>query len=211
MTNYHLLESAASTGKPLIVSTGMHSMDEVEDTKSFLEEHADEFSLLYCVSKYPTQPSDFDLGTINRLRELTDVVGFSDHSLGAEASKIAICNGAEIVEKHFTIDRRLPGSDQDVSIEPNELSDLCSFAQLYHDTSDTKDELYPEESDIKDWARHSIVTSKRVNEGEEFNRDNITTKRPGTGLPAKEYFEVIGKVADRKLSSDSVVYDEDVR
>jgi N-acetylneuraminate synthase/N,N'-diacetyllegionaminate synthase len=211
MTNYHLLERAASTGKPLIVSTGMHGMGEIEDTRSFLEEHTDQSSLLYCVSKYPTQPSELDLGTVNRLQELTDVVGFSDHSLGAEASKIAICNGAKIVEKHFTIDRRLPGSDQDVSIEPDELSDLCSFAQLYHDTSGTKDELYPEESEIKNWAQHSIVTSKRVNEGEEFNRDNITTKRPGTGLSAENYFDILGEVADKKIPADSTVYRDDVR
>lgn len=211
MTDYHLLKRAATTDRPLIVSTGMHSIDEVKETHSFLDELTDNFALLYCVSKYPTSPSDFDLGTLKDLQNMSDTVGFSDHSLGAEASKIAICNGAKIIEKHFTIDRRLPGSDQDVSIEPDELSNLCSFADLYHETSGSKDGIYDEEDDIKEWAQHSVVTTENVREGEEFCEDNLTTKRPGTGLSAKHYFDVIGKVADRDIPSNSVIHEEDVR
>ena len=133
-----------------------------------------------------------ETGTIETLEEMADVpVGFSDHSTGVEAAKVAIGNGAALIEKHFTIDRRLPGPDQEVSIEPDELSDLCKFATLYHETSTKKNGLADEEVEIKQWAQHSIVTTETVCQGEKLTEDNTTTKRPGTGLSADRYFQSI--------------------
>jgi Sialic acid synthase len=118
--------------------------------------------LFYCISAYPSTAADFDFKTIEMLEEMADVpVGFSDHSTGVEAAKVAIGNGATLIEKHFTIDRRLPGPDQQVSIEPNELTDLCEFASLYHETSSEKGGLNDQENEIKQWAQHSIVSKKR--------------------------------------------------
>jgi N-acetylneuraminate synthase/N,N'-diacetyllegionaminate synthase len=211
MTNYHLLERAASTGRPLIVSTGMSTLSQVRDAATFLAERTDKFALLYCVSSYPATADDFDFGTLGVLGELTDgPVGFSDHSPGVDAAKIAIGHGADIVEKHFTLDRALPGPDQVVSIEPDELADLCSFATLAHETASTRDRLQSEEKEVKRWARHSLVTTDRVAGGETFSQENLTTKRPGTGVPATEYFEVLGTEATSDLSAGAILSEDDI-
>ena len=211
MNNWQLLEHAASTGKPLLVSTGMNTLDEIEATSEFLDDVASEYALFYCVSAYPTTAADFDFKTIETLEEIADVpVGFSDHSTGVEAAKVAIGNSATLIEKHFTIDRRLPGPDQEVSIEPSELADLCEFATLFDETSTKKDGLADEEADIKQWAQHSIVTTEAIDQGEELTKDNTTTKRPGTGLSAQKYFEFIGQCVATTIPRDTVVSSTDI-
>lgn len=203
MNNRQLLDHAAETGKPLLVSTGMNTLAEIEQTCNFLDERNAEYALFYCVSAYPTTPSDFDFGTITQLEDIAGVpVGFSDHSTGVEAAKVAIGKGAALVEKHFTIDRRLPGPDQEVSIEPDELQDLSEFATLYHATSSEKRGLTSEEADIKQWAQHSLVTTVSLEEGTELTRDHLTTKRPGTGIPADRYFDVLGEQVTASLSAN---------
>lgn len=211
MNNRHLVEHAASTGKPLLVSTGMNTLDEIESSCDFLNDVANEYALFYCVSAYPTTPEDFDFQTILELEEMANVpVGFSDHSTGVEAAKVAIGNGAALIEKHFTIDRRLPGPDQEVSIEPDDLTDLSEFAQLYEQTSTYKEELDNEEEAIKQWAQHSIVTSQSIEQGDKLTKENITTKRPGTGIPADRYFDVLGKRALTSISADVVIDNDEL-
>ncbi|QKG92038.1 N-acetylneuraminate synthase family protein [Halorubrum salinarum] len=206
MNNRHLLEYAASTGKPLLVSTGMNTIDEIEATCAFLDDVAIEYALFYCVSAYPTTAADFDFKTIEVLEKIANTpVGFSDHSTGVEAAKVAIGNGAALIEKHFTIDRRLPGPDQEVSIEPDELRDICEFATLYNDTSNKKDGLADEEVEIKQWAQHSVVTTETIDKGEELTKKNTTTKRPGTGLSADRYFEFIGQRVTTSINQDTIL------
>jgi N-acetylneuraminate synthase/N,N'-diacetyllegionaminate synthase len=209
MNNRELLEHAASTGKPLLVSTGMNTVDEIEATCEFLDDVASQYALFYCVSAYPTTAADFDFKTIGTLEEMADVlIGFSDHSTGVEAAKVAIGNGAALIEKHFTIDRRLPGPDQEVSIEPNELTDLCEFATLYDETSSKKERLDDEEVEIKQWAQHSIVTRKDIEEGDKLTVENITTKRPQTGMPARYFFDMLGKRVSRSIPTGAVIKSE---
>lgn len=211
LTNHKLLRTIAETGKPMIVSTGMHSMETVRNTVDLLEEHADSFILLYCVSQYPTEPEDFNLGVINRMAEEFDVpVGFSDHSTGVEAAAVAMARGACLVEKHFTIDRRLPGGDQEVSIEPDELAKLAEYATLCHVTKDAEKEVREDEAAIADWARHSVVTADAIASGEQFTDKNLTAKRPGTGVPADEFYDIVGKTAARDLDANTVVSPDDV-
>lgn len=209
MNNRHLLDHAASTGKPLLVSTGMNTINEIEETTKFLDEAASEYALLYCVSAYPTTAADFDFKTIGMLEEIADVpVGFSDHSTGVEAAKVAISHGSALVEKHFTIDRRLPGPDQEVSIEPGELENLCDFATLYDETYTNKDGLINEEVGVKQWAHHSIVSTQTIFKGEQITSQMISTKRPNTGIPANRYFEVLGKVATREIPENTVLQEK---
>jgi len=211
LTNHKLLRTIAETGKPMIVSTGMHSMETVRETVALLEEHADSYMLLYCVSEYPTESEDFNLGVIDRMAEEFDVsVGFSDHSTGVEAAAVAMARGAALVEKHFTIDRRLPGGDQEVSIEPEELAKLAKYAHLCHVTRDDEKELREDEAAIADWARHSVVTAEAVAAGEQFTDENLTAKRPGTGIPADEFYDVVGETAARDLDANEVVSANDV-
>jgi N-acetylneuraminate synthase/N,N'-diacetyllegionaminate synthase len=206
MNNRELLERAASTGKPLLVSTGMNTLDEIKVTCEFLDDVASQYALLYCVSAYPTKATDFDFKTIDNLKEVADVpVGFSDHSTGVEAAKVAIGNSASFIEKHFTIDRNLPGPDQAVSIEPDDLDDLSNFATLYHETSTEKRDLDSKEHEIKQWAQHSIVTSENIDKGEELTKENTTTKRPNTGLSAELYFDVLGKRVRTELAANTPI------
>ncbi|TKX47741.1 N-acetylneuraminate synthase [Halorubrum sp. SD690R] len=211
LTNHHLLRTIAETGKPMIVSTGMHDMETVRETAALLNEHASEFMFLYCVSEYPTEPSDFNLGLIERMGAEFDVpVGFSDHSTGVEAAAIAMARGAALVEKHFTIDRRLPGGDQEVSIEPEELEKLAEYATLCHETMADEKEVRDDESAIAEWARHSVVTANDVTAGETLTTEKLTTKRPGTGIPATEFENVVGSVVTRDMKADTTVRETDL-
>lgn len=206
MNNRHLLEHAANTGKPLLVSTGMNTLSEIESTCDFLEDITDEYALFYCVSAYPTTAENFDFQTILMLQEMANVpVGFSDHSTGVEAAKVAIGNGAALIEKHFTIDRHLPGPDQEVSIEPDELADLSEFARLYEKTSTSKNGINSEEAEIKQWAQHSIVTKEPISKGSKLAKENITTKRPGTGIAASKFSDILGKRTVKPIPANEVV------
>jgi N-acetylneuraminate synthase/N,N'-diacetyllegionaminate synthase len=211
LTNHHLLRTIAETGKPMIVSTGMHDMETVRETAALLDEHDAEFMFLYCVSEYPTDPSDFNLGLIQRMQEEFGVpVGFSDHSTGVEAAAVAMARGADLVEKHFTIDRRLPGGDQEVSIEPKELEKLVEYAELCHVTKSDEKQVRDDEAAIAEWARHSVVTAADVAEGETITADHLTTKRPGTGIPANEFDDVVGRTASRDIAADEIVREGDL-
>ena len=211
-SNSHAIKTAADTGRPLIVSTGMSSWEDIEAQVPFIEDHADAFALLYCVSAYPTQPEEFNLGVIERMRESFGVpIGLSDHSTGIRAAVTAIGFGASLIEKHFTIDRRLPGGDQEVSIEPDELDELTDYADLSVTASGQDRTILEAERDIKQWAVHSVVTTERIEAGEPLTEENTTTKRPGTGIPAKEYYETMGCCVDRTIEPDTVVREEDLR
>lgn len=211
LNNRHLIERAASTGKPLLISTGMNSLDEIEAACNHIDDVVDEYALFYCVSEYPTTAEDFDFETISILEEKFSVpVGFSDHSTGVEATKVAIGNGAALIEKHFTIDRRLPGPDQEVSIEPEELESIQSFSELYYKTSSKREGLHAKESEIKKWAQHSIVTSKPIEIGEQLTKDNTTTKRPGNGISADRYFELLGTEVNRPIPVNTCLTEADL-
>ena len=211
LTNHHLLRTIAETGKPMIVSTGMHDMATVRETSELLKECDAEFMFLYCVSEYPTEPSDFNLGLINRMRSEFDVpVGFSDHSTGVEAAAVAMARGAALVEKHFTIDRRLPGGDQEVSIDPEELEELVNYATICHETRGDEKDVRDGEAAIAKWARHSVVTAKQVTSGETLTAEDLTTKRPGTGIPATEFSDVVGRTAARDIDVNTMIQESDL-
>ena len=211
LTNYPLLRTIAKTGKPMIISTGMHSRETIRETYEFLSQYTESFMFLYCVSEYPTEPSDFNLGYIKDLKEEFDVpIGFSDHSTGIKASAIAMARGADLVEKHFTIDRRLPGGDQEVSIEPEELRTLVEYADLSHKTQDAERNVSSDETSIAEWARHSIVVENSVSAGETLSESDLTTKRPGTGIPATEFDSIVGRAVTRDLDPDTILQESDL-
>lgn len=211
LSNHHLLKRAAETGKPLLISTGMSDWNSLEHSVSFVRDHAERIALLYCVSSYPTEPSEFNLGVIDRMKAAFDVpVGFSDHSQGIQAAATAMARGADFVEKHFTLDRRLPGGDQEVSLEPEEFAELAEFADIVHQTRGRDKSVSSEEESLQLWAHHSVVTRTGVEAGETFTLENLTTKRPGTGVPAREYFEVIGREAARSIEADTIVSRSDI-
>lgn len=209
LTDFHILKTAAETGKPLIVSTGMADYDTIERTCEFLTEQGAEFALLYCVSLYPTEPSQFDLGVMDELRERFDVpVGFSDHSVGVGVPAAAMARGACLVEKHFTIDRRLPGGDQSVSLEPEELATLVGHAEVSHVTQGREKPVYDEEAAVAEWARHSAVAATDIAAGEQLTEAMVTTKRPGTGISAHRFYEILGRETSTAIDADTVLTDD---
>lgn len=206
LTDFHILKTAADTGKPLIVSTGMADEETVARTCNFLDERDVTYALLYCVSLYPTQPSEYNFGAMDRLRQRHDVpVGFSDHAAGTEMAAVAMARGASIVEKHFTLSRRLPGGDQSLSAEPDELSEIASFARLSHEASGDAKPVYEGEQEVAEWARHSVVTATDVGSGETLTEERLTTKRPGTGIPAHRYYDVVGRTVAEDVEEDTVL------
>lgn len=212
LTDFHILKTAAETGKPILLSTGMADKETVSRSCDFLREHGADFALLYCVSLYPTDPEQFDFGVINDFRETFGVpVGFSDHSRGTGMAAVAMSRGASIVEKHFTLSRHLPGGDQSVSAEPDELSEIVEFARLCHETRGSEKLVYEEEKEVAEWARHSIITVTEIGAGEELTEENLTTKRPGTGIPASRFYDVVGRSADEAIKEDEVVREEHLR
>lgn len=210
-TDTHLVKTAADTERPLIISTGMSTLEEVEKQVPFIKEHAEAFALLYCVSAYPTDPMDFSLGLIERMNEAFDVpVGFSDHSTGIRAAVTAIGHGAAVIEKHFTIDRRLPGGDQEVSIEPEELDELTDYADIAVASAGSERSVLDAERDIKRWAFHSVVATESLSAGDRLTESNTTTKRPGTGIPAKDYYDVLGRTVATRMDADTVIRHDDL-
>jgi N-acetylneuraminate synthase/N,N'-diacetyllegionaminate synthase len=165
--------------------------------------------LLYCVSLYPTEPDQFELGVIQEFREEFDVpVGFSDHSVGIGVPAAAMARGASLVEKHFTIDRRLPGGDQSVSVEPEELETLVDYAVVSHETRGSEKPVHGEEAAVAKWARHSVVTATDIAAGEELTKAMLTTKRPGTGISAHRFYELIGQTVSSDLPTDAVLTED---
>lgn len=206
LTDFHILQTAVDAGKPLVVSTGMADLETVARTCEFLDEQNAEFALLYCVSLYPTEPAQFDFGVMDEFRDRFDVpVGFSDHSVGVEVPSVAMARGASIVEKHFTIDRRLPGGDQSVSVEPEELEEMAAFAELTQLTAGSEKRVYEEEAAVAEWARHSVVTATNLSAGDELTEDDLTTKRPGTGIPAHRYHDILGVTLSVDVDADTVL------
>jgi N-acetylneuraminate synthase/N,N'-diacetyllegionaminate synthase len=206
LTDFHILKTAAETGKPLIVSTGMADRETITRTCEFLTEQNADFMLLYCVSLYPTEPHQFELGVMKKLREEFEVpVGFSDHSVGISVPAAAMARGACLVEKHFTIDRRLPGGDQSVSVEPEELETLVDHAVVSHETRGSAKPVHDEEAEVAKWARHSVVTTTDITAGEELTEATLTTKRPGTGISAHRFYDILGRTATSDLPADTVL------
>tara|TARA_B100000029_G_scaffold508705_1_gene596237 strand:+ start:468 stop:1511 length:1044 start_codon:yes stop_codon:yes gene_type:complete len=195
--NIHLplIKKVAQTGKPVIVSTGLASKEEIEDTvKTLKESGCNQFALLKCTSAYPASPENSNVLTIPDLRKNFNCeVGLSDHTTGIGAALAAISHGATIVEKHFTLDRNDGGVDSSFSIEPKELKILVSES-LRTWQSLGKVHYGPTESE-KDSIkfRRSIYVVKNIEKGEKLTAKNIRIIRPGKGLHPKHYEKLIGK------------------
>jgi pseudaminic acid synthase len=194
-----LIEKAASTGKPLIISTGMASLGELDDAvRTAREAGCSELLLLKCTSTYPASPENTNLRTIPHLRELFGCeVGLSDHTMGLGAAVAAVALGASVIEKHFTLARADGGVDSAFSLEPEELATLVSESrQAWHAMGKvyygpTKDE---EKSLV---FRRSIYVANDIAKGEFFTKDNLKVLRPGDGAPPRELKNLIGNVSQR--------------
>lgn len=196
ITDYPYLCKIGSYNQEVIISTGMCEMDEVRDAIRVLRGSGcdvDKMTLLHCNTQYPTPMKDVNLRAMLSLRELTGNVGLSDHTLGIEVPVAAAALGATVIEKHFTLSRDLPGPDHKASLEPHELRAMVAAVRNVEKAMGSGDK-HPTDSEIgnKAVARKSIVAARHIKKGEILMDDNITTKRPGTGISPMRWLEVTG-------------------
>lgn len=208
VTNYPYLVEIAKTGKPVVMSTGMCEIYEIDNALEVLKVNGtQEITLLHCNTQYPTPYKDVNLRAMETLRKRYNVkVGYSDHTQGIEVPIAAVALGADVIEKHFTLDRNLPGPDHKASLEPYELAAMVKAIRNIEAALGNADKTvsYSERENIA-IARKSIVAAKAIKKGELLSENNITTKRPGTGLSPMCWNSVIGTKAIRDFQEDEEI------
>jgi N-acetylneuraminate synthase len=206
LTNLPLLEHIARKGKPMIVSTGMSTVEEIAETVAMLKDIGTPFVLTHCVSAYPTPYDRVNMGMMKTYESLFGVpVGLSDHSRGIYTGIGAAALGACLIEKHFTLDRMQKGPDHPVSIEPDELAELCKGVDAVFRARGAERKIFPEEEQIVAWARESVVSEVAIPKGTKITKDMVWVKRPSPrqgSVPAKDLTKVIGKVAIADIPKD---------
>lgn len=211
ITNLPYLRKAAALFKEVIISTGMSSMVEIEEALDvFLQAGIlkNDITIMHCNTEYPTPMSDVNLNAMLAIQKMFGVkVGYSDHTMGIEVPIAAVALGGTMIEKHFTLDRSLPGPDQLASLEPDELKNMVYSIRNIEKAIGGTGIKEPSESEIKNIsiARKSIVAKTSIQKGDRFTEFNITTKRPGMGLSPMKWDEVIGKVACQDFDEDELI------
>jgi len=210
ITNLPYLRHIGGMGKKIIMSTGMSTLNEVHNALNILIESGTEkeqITILHCNTEYPTPMEDVNLKAMITIRdELGVSVGYSDHTLGIEVPIAAVAVGATIIEKHFTLDRTLPGPDHAASLEPNELKDMVNAIRNIEKAMGNGIKK-PSPSEIKNMpiTRKSIVAKKIIIKGEKFTEENLTVKRPGTGISPMDWENVVGSLANRAYEMDDLI------
>lgn len=210
ITNLPYLRKIASKGGRVILSTGMSTLDEVARAVEILEKggipRAD-ISLLHCNTQYPTPMDDVNLRAMETLRSLgCGRIGYSDHTVGIEVPIAAVAMGAQIIEKHFTLDKTMEGPDHRASLDPAELRAMVSaIRNIEKAVGSSEKRVSPSERANIEVARKSIVAARNIAAGEIFTEENITVKRPGNGLSPMLWDDVIGQRAARDFEYDSLI------
>lgn len=208
VTNLPFLAHVARQGKPMIISTGMSSLGEVESAVHTIElADNQQFVLLHCVSDYPADPRNANLRAMNTMATAFDVpVGYSDHTLGIEVSLAAVALGACVIEKHFTLDRNLPGPDHKSSLEPNELLALVQGIRIVEAAlGHGRKEAVAREDNTATVARKSLVTVRDIPAGQVLTEEMIAIKRPGTGLPPGMRVHIVGRTVKQDIPAGSLL------
>ena len=208
ITNYPYLVEIARTGKDIILSTGMSTLEETDAALDVLKANgAGSITLLHCTTDYPAQMKDVNLRAMLTLKEHCNCkTGFSDHTCGIEAAIAAAALGAEVIEKHFTLDKKLQGPDHKASLEPDELSALVKAVRNVEAALGDGVKL-PSEAEMANMPaiRKSLVAAGNIQAGEIFTRENLTTRRPGTGINPMRWKEVAGRKAKRDFRKDELI------
>lgn len=208
ITNLPYLERVACTGKPILLSTGMSTLPEIEDAVSVLEENgALDITVLHCNTEYPTPYEDANLRAMLDIAEVMGLpVGYSDHTPGWECDVAAVTLGARVIEKHFTLDKNLPGPDHKASLDARELAAMVQAIRHTEEAlGDGHKRVTASEAKNKAIARKSIVAARDIRQGEEFTEENLTTKRPGDGVSPMRWHEVLGIKAKRDFAEDEQI------
>lgn len=210
ITNLPYLRHIGALGKPIVMSTGMANLDEVGAALRVLEQAGaplEAITVLHCTTSYPTAMSDVNLRAMQAIHKAFGVaVGYSDHTDGIEVAIAAVALGAKLIEKHFTLDRRLPGPDHVASLEPAALEAMiASIRNVEAALGDGIKRPTPGELGNIAVARKSLVAARVIKAGERFTLENIGVKRPGTGISPMRLDEILGTTADRDYSIDEAI------
>lgn len=233
VTNLPLLYQAALTDANIILSSGISTLGTLEEAlgalafgytvkhetpsikgmqRAYFSEEGqsalkEKVTLLHCTTDYPTQYNDVHLNKMLTMKQAFGLqVGYSDHTVGSEVSVAAVAMGAKVVEKHFTLDKNMEGPDHKASIEPDELAGMISKIRNVEQALGLSAKI-PAFSELKniDAARKSVVAAKPIGKGELFTEDNLTVKRPGSGLPPSSYWSLLGSRADQSYEPDDLI------
>ena len=210
ITNLPYLRKIAGKGGSVILSTGMSTLAEVEDAVAVLEDGGigrDNIILLHCTTQYPTPFDAVNLRAMEALRTLgCRSVGYSDHTTGIAVPVAAVALGATVIEKHFTLDRSLPGPDQKASLEPDELAAMVREIREIEQALGSPEKTVAEtERPNMEVARRSIVAARHIAKGEVLTEENLTVKRPGSGINPMLWDEVIGRPSPSDFEPDELI------
>jgi sialic acid synthase len=209
LTNLPLLNALAETKIPIILSTGMAGKRELEEGLEVVSKHHDNISILHCVSEYPTNPKNVNLNTIRYLQNHFGKyrIGFSDHTIGISTAIAAVAMGAQIVEKHITIDRRMKGTDQEGSLGPDGLIRMVRDIRLLEMSIGVED-MFIEEStqSARLKLERSVATKRAISKGEVITEMDIHLLSPGDGFKWRDKDQVLGKVATADIPVDEIIY-----
>ncbi|MCE2613622.1 N-acetylneuraminate synthase [Flavobacteriaceae bacterium D16] len=210
ITNLPYLRKIGSFGKPIIMSTGMADLREIDDAITVLKQagaKTSQITILHCNTEYPTPMEDVNLLAMNTIAKSFEVsVGYSDHTLGIEVPIAAVALGATVIEKHFTLDRSMEGPDHNASLEPKELKEMVKAIRNI-EVALGHGEKVPSTSEKKnkEIVRKSIVANKIIKKGELFTENNIAVKRPGGGISPMLWDKIVGSKASRDYEPDELI------
>lgn len=210
LTNYLLLRKIGKRNESVILSTGMATMNEIRESIRVLEkfgQNPQNITLLHCTTQYPAPLEDVNLLAMTEMKkEFGLPVGYSDHTAGITVPIAAVSLGAEVIEKHFTLSRELPGPDHKASLEPDELVEMIrGIRNVEQALGDGLKEPASSEKANKNVARKSIVAARAIRKGEAYTEENLTVKRPGDGISPMRWEEIIGQVAGRDYKVDEQI------
>ncbi|WP_298542680.1 N-acetylneuraminate synthase [uncultured Aquimarina sp.] len=210
ITNLPYLRKIGGLGKPIIISTGMADMNEIRDAVDIVVKAGapkNQITILHCNTEYPTPMKDVNLLAMSTIKKEFDVpIGYSDHTLGIEIPIAAVAMGATVIEKHFTLDKSMEGPDHLASLEPEELKAMVDgIRNIEVAIGNGRKEPSPSEMKNKAVARKSIVAATKIEKGELLTDQNITVKRPGTGISAMRWDEIIGQRAIQQFEEDQLI------
>ena len=213
INNFPLLRYMASTQKPILLSTGMATLAEIDNAVHIIEKEGNsQIILLHCISIYPPAYEDINLRNITMLQQAFPYpIGFSDHSIGTHIPLAAVTLGSCVIEKHFTIDKELPGWDHEISADPSEMRAIVAQTKMVNTALGSFNRIVSATEEIKKLKfRRSIVTACDLVSGQIIGIDDITSKRPGTGLPADLVDYILGRTVKKDIPYDSLLKWEDL-
>lgn len=211
ITNVPLLSYIATKGKPVVISTGLCGLSDINSAIECLEQNGcDKISILHCVSIYPPQDDQVNLNNIDTYKMLYKYpIGYSDHTLGIIAPIMSITKNVCIIEKHFTLDNDMVGWDHKISANPEQLKYICHAAEAGYKMLGTTEIIVSEDEERRAAFQRSIVAAREIKSGEKITFEDIDFKRPGTGISPKEYKIILGRITTRDIRYDQILSLED--